>query len=429
MLDSFFQLTKNKTTLKQEVVAGVTTFLTMSYVIFVNPSILADTGMDKGAVFVATCSAAVIGTLIMGLVANYPVALAPGMGLTAFFAYTVVLGMGVPWQTALGAVFISGVVFLVLSILQVREWLINSIARTLKVAIAGGIGFFLAIIGLKNAGIIVAHSSTLVSVGSLTEPPVVLAVLAFALMAALYFHRIPGAILISILAATGAGVLLQLTSVSGFVSMPPSLTPTFMRMDVGGALEMGLLMVIFTFVLTDLFDTAGTLVGVTQGAGMLDDRGRLPRLKKALLADSSATVAGSVLGTSTTTSYVESLAGVEAGGRTGLTAVTVAALFLLSLFFAPLARAIPSYATAPALVFVACLMAKNLKDINWDDLTEYIPAVVTVLAMPLTFSIATGIGFGFISYALIKILSCRFKDLSMSVMTVSGLFLIKFIVG
>ncbi|WP_027371244.1 NCS2 family permease [Desulfovermiculus halophilus] len=429
MLDSFFQLTKNRTTVRQEVIAGVTTFLTMSYVIFVNPSILADAGMDKGAVFVATCFAAVIGTLIMGVVANYPVALAPGMGLTAFFTYTVVLGMGVAWQTALGAVFISGVVFLVLSILPVREWLINSIPRTLKVAIAGGIGFFLAIIGLKNTGIIVAHPSTLVSAGSLTEPTVVLSVLAFALMAALHFRRIPGAILISILAATGAGVMLQLTPVPGFVSRPPSLAPTLLQMDVPGALEMGLLAVIFTFVLTDLFDSAGTLVGVTQGAGMVDKQGRLPRLKNALFADSSATIAGSVLGTSTTTSYVESLAGVEAGGRTGLTAVTVAVLFLLSLFFAPLAGAIPSYATAPALVFVACLMAKNLKDINWDDLTEYIPAVITMLAMPLTFSIATGIGFGFISYALIKTLSFRLRDLSPSVLTVSGLFLIKFIVG
>lgn len=429
MLDSFFQLTKNKTTLKQEVIAGVTTFLTMSYVIFVNPSILADAGMDKGAVFVATCLAAIIGTLIMGVLANYPVALAPGMGLNAFFTYTVVLGMGVAWQTALGAVFISGIIFLVLSILPVREWLINSIPRTLKVAIAGGIGFFLAIIGLKNANIIVAHPNTLVSVGSLTEPTVVLAVLAFALMTALYFRRIPGAILISILAATAVGVILQLTPAPGLISMPPSLAPTFLQMDVTGALEMGLLIVIFTFVLTDLFDTAGTLVGVTQGAGMVDEHGRLPRLKNALFADSSATIAGSILGTSTTTSYVESLAGVEAGGRTGLTAVTVAILFLLSLFFAPLAGAIPSYATAPALVFVACLMAKNLKDINWDDLTEYIPAVVTVLAMPLTFSIATGIGFGFISYALIKIFSGRFKDLSVSVLTISALFLIKFIVG
>jgi len=429
MLESFFRLKANKTTVKQEVIAGLTTFLTMSYVIFVNPSILADAGMDKGAVFVATCLAAFLGTMIMGLLANYPVALAPGMGLVAFFTYTVVMGMGLAWQTALGAVFISGCVFLVLSILPVREWLINSIPKTLKVAIAGGIGFFLAIIGLKNAGIIVAHSSTLVSAGNLTQPKVVMSVLTFVLMAALSFRRIPGAILISILAATAAGVFLQIIPAPGFVSSPPSLAPTFLRMDLAGALEAGLVVVIFTFVLTDLFDTAGTLVGVTQGAGMVDQQGNLPRLKNALLADSSATIVGSVLGTSTTTSYVESLAGVEAGGRTGLTAVIVALLFLLSLFFAPLAGAIPSYATAPALVFVACLMAKNLKDLDWQDLTEYVPAVITVLAMPLTFSIATGIGFGFITYALLKILSGRFRDVSVSVLTIAGLFVIKFIVG
>ena len=429
MLESFFRLKANKTTVKQEVIAGLTTFLTMSYVIFVNPSILADAGMDKGAVFVATCLAAFLGTMIMGLLANYPVALAPGMGLVAFFTYTVVMGMGLAWQTALGAVFISGCVFLVLSILPVREWLINSIPKTLKVAIAGGIGFFLAIIGLKNAGIIVAHSSTLVSAGNLTQPKVVMSVLTFVLMAALSFRRIPGAILISILAATAAGVFLQIIPAPGFMSSPPSLAPTFLRMDLAGALEAGLVVVIFTFVLTDLFDTAGTLVGVTQGAGMVDQQGNLPRLKNALLADSSATIVGSVLGTSTTTSYVESLAGVEAGGRTGLTAVIVALLFLLSLFFAPLAGAIPSYATAPALVFVACLMAKNLKDLDWQDLTEYVPAVITVLAMPLTFSIATGIGFGFITYALLKILSGRFRDVSVSVLTIAGLFVIKFIVG
>ncbi|WP_028573570.1 NCS2 family permease [Desulfonatronovibrio hydrogenovorans] len=429
MLDSYFKLTENKTTVKREVIAGVTTFLTMAYIIFVNPAILADAGMDRDAVFVATCLAAVIGTLIMGLLANYPVAQAPGMGLNAFFAYTVVLGMGVPWQTALGAVFISGVLFFILSILPVREWLINSIPRTLKVAIAGGIGFFLAIIGLKNAGIIVAHPATLVTVGSLTEPTVIIAVLAFGLMVGLTHHRIPGAIMISILAATLVGVLFKITPAPGLMSLPPSLAPTFMQMDIMAALELGLLIVVFTFLLTDLFDTAGTLVGVTQGTGMLDEKGRLPRLKRALMADSTATVAGAAMGTSTTTSYIESLAGVEAGGRTGLTAVVVALLFLLCLFFAPLAGAIPAYATAPALVFVACIMARNLMDIDWKDITEYVPAIVTVLAMPLTFSIATGIGFGFISYAAIKMFSGKFRDLTIPVIIIAVLFLFKFVVG
>lgn len=429
MLNSFFKLSENKTTIRREVIAGMTTFLTMAYIIFVNPAILADAGMDRDAVFVATCLAAFIGSLIMGVYANYPVAQAPGMGLNAFFAYTVVLGMGVPWQTALGAVFISGVLFFILSILPVREWLINSIPKTLKVAIAGGIGFFLAIIGLKNAGIIVAHPATLVTVGSLTEPTVIIAVLAFGLMVGLTHHKIPGAIMISILAATFVGVLMKITPAPGFMSLPPSMAPTFMQMDLAGALELGILIVVFTFLLTDLFDTAGTLVGVTQGAGMLDEKGRLPRLKKALMADSSATIAGAAMGTSTTTSYIESLAGVEAGGRTGLTAVVVAVLFLLCLFLAPLAGAIPAYATAPALVFVACLMAKNLMDIDWSDITEYVPAIITVLAMPLTFSIATGIGFGFIAYAAIKAFSGKFRDLTIPVLVVAGLFLIKFIVG
>lgn len=428
MLDSYFKLSENNTTVKKEVIAGVTTFLTMAYIIFVNPAILADAGMDRDAVFVATCLAAVVGTLIMGLYANYPVAQAPGMGLNAFFAYTVVLGMGIPWQTALGAVFVSGVLFMILSILPVREWLVNNIPRTLKVAIAGGIGFFLAIIGLKNAGIIVAHPATLVTVGSLSEPTVIIAVLGFGLMVGLTHHRIPGAIIISILMATFVGVLFKITPAPGFMSMPPSLAPTFMQMDIMGALELGLVIVVFTFLLTDLFDTAGTLVGVTQGTGMLDDKGRLPRLKKALMADSSATIAGAAMGTSTTTSYIESLAGVEAGGRTGLTAVVVAVLFLLCLFFAPLAGAIPAYATAPALVFVACIMARNLMDIDWKDITEYVPAMITALAMPLTFSIATGIGFGFISYAAIKIFSGKFKDLTIPVIVIAALFLVKFMV-
>lgn len=428
MLDSYFKLSENKTTVKKEIIAGVTTFLTMAYIIFVNPAILADAGMDRDAVFVATCLAAVVGTLIMGLYANYPVAQAPGMGLNAFFAYTVVLGMGIPWQTALGAVFVSGVLFMILSILPVREWLVNNIPRTLKVAIAGGIGFFLAIIGLKNAGIIVAHPATLVTVGNLSEPSVIIAVLGFGLMVGLTHHRIPGAIIISILVATFVGVLLKITPAPGFMSMPPSMAPTFMQMDIMGALELGLVIVVFTFLLTDLFDTAGTLVGVTQGTGMLDEKGRLPRLKKALMADSSATIAGAAMGTSTTTSYIESLAGVEAGGRTGLTAVVVAILFLLCLFFAPLAGAIPAYATAPALVFVACIMARNLMDIDWKDITEYVPAMITALAMPLTFSIATGIGFGFISYVAIKIFSGKFKDLTIPVIVIAALFLIKFMV-
>ena len=428
MLDSYFKLGEHGTTVKREVLAGCTTFLTMAYITFVNPAILSDTGMDFGAVFVATCVAAAFGTLVMGLYANYPIALAPGMGLNAFFTYGVVLGLGYAWQTALGAVFLSGVIFVILSLLPVREWLINSIPRTLKMAISAGIGLFLGIIALKNAGIVVDHPATLVTMGDMTAAPAILAILGFVVIVALSRRQVPGAVIIGILAVTGLGVAFGITEWKGLVSVPPDPSPTLLALDIVGALEVSLLAVVFTFLFVDLFDTAGTLVGVAHRAGLLDDEGKLPRLRKALLADSTATVVGAGLGTSSTTSYIESAAGVNAGGRTGLTAVVVAILFLLCLFFSPLAQTVPAYATAPALLYVACLMTRGLAEIDWEDATEYAPAVITAIAMPLTYSIADGLGLGFICYALMKVTSGKISECPPAVMVIAALFAFKFVV-
>ncbi|MFC4350763.1 NCS2 family permease [Fodinicurvata halophila] len=426
MLQSYFKLAEHGTTVRTEVLAGFTTFLTMAYITFVNPAILSETGMDFGAVFVATCVAAAIGTLIMGLYANYPIALAPGMGLNAYFTYGVVLGMGYEWQVALGAVFLSGVLFLILSLLPVREWIINAIPRSLKMAISAGIGLFLAIIALQNAGIVVASEATLITLGDLTAWPAILALLGFFVMVALDVHRIPGSVIIGILLVTGIGVGLGISEFEGFLDLPPDPSPTFLQLDIGGALQLGLVTIVFTFLLVDLFDTAGTLVGVAHRGGLLDDKGRLPRLRQALLADSSASALGALLGTSTTTSYIESASGIQQGGRTGLTAVVVALLFLLCLFISPLAYTIPSYATAPALLYVACIMARGLGEMDWTDVTESTPAVITAIAMPFTYSIADGIGIGFITYAVIKLLSGRPAECPIAVYLIAVLFAIKF---
>lgn len=430
MLNSFFHLDENQTTVKTELFAGLTTFLTMAYIIFVNPLILADAGMDKGAVFVATCIAAAIGTLIMGLHANYPIALAPGMGLNAFFTFGVVKGMGVSWQIALAAVCLSGILFLILSVLPIRAWIINSIPRSQKLSIAAGIGLFLGFIGLKNAGIVADHPATFVTVGQLTSPGVVLAVLGFIIMVALDYRRITGSIIIGIIAVAALGMAMGVSNApSGYVSMPPSLAPTLLALDFNGLFQLAtatILIVVLSFLLVDMFDTAGTLIGVAHQAKMLDENGNLPRLGPALIADSSATVVGALVGTSSTTSYIESASGVRAGGRTGLTAVAAAVLFLLALFIAPLATSIPAYATAPAIVFVACMMAGGLAEIDWDDVTEFAPAVVTALSMPLTFSIATGIGLGFISYVAIKAVCGRFSDISGAMWLIAVIFLLYF---
>ncbi|AXT48079.1 MULTISPECIES: NCS2 family permease [Chromobacterium] len=423
-LDSFFKLKEHGTTVKTEVIAGFTTFLTMAYIILVNPLILSSTGMDLNAVFVATCLAAALGTAIMGLVANYPIALAPGMGLNAYFTFSVVKGMGLSWETALGAVFISGIVFLAVSLFRVREAIVNAIPQSLKFAISAGVGMFLAIIALKNAGVIAPHPETYLTLGDIHKPTTLLAVLGFFLIVALEYRKVPGSIIIGILVVTVLSIAMGLSPFKGVVAPVPSMAPTFMKMDIAGALQAGLIGVIFVFFFVDLFDTTGTLVGVSHRAGLLKD-GKLPRLKRALLADSVAITAGAVMGTSSTTAYVESAAGTAVGGRTGLTAMVVALLFLASLWLSPLAATVPAYATAPALCYVAVLMARGLAEIDWSDLTESAPAVMTALAMPFTFSIADGIAFGFISYAVIKILAGRFSDLKLPVLVIAALWIFK----
>lgn len=427
MLETYFQLKSNGTTVRTEVVAGLTTFLTMAYIVFVNPMILGDAGMDKGAVFVATCVASAVGTLVMGLYANYPLALAPGMGLNAYFTYSVVKGLHYPWEVALGAVFISGVLFMVLSLTRVREWIVDAIPQSQKMAISAGVGLFLGIIALKNAGIVVASPDTFVTLGNLKAPPTLLAIGGFLFMVALDARKVPGAIIIAILVTTIVGILFGVSPFVGVASLPPSVAPTFLKLDIGGALDAGVLVIVFAFFFVDLFDNTGTLVGVAHRAGLIRKDGHIPRLLRVFIADSTATLVGALLGTSTVTSYIESAAGVRAGGRTGLVGVVVAILFLLTLFFAPLAETVPAYATAPALLYVACLMARGLAEVNWDDLTEYAPAVVTAITMPLTFSIANGIAFGFILYAAIKLLAGRTNEASPAVIVLGLLFLIRFV--
>jgi AGZA family xanthine/uracil permease-like MFS transporter len=421
-----FDLEASGTTVRTELIAGLTTYLTMVYIAFVNPTILAAAGMDKSAVFAATCLAAAFGSALMGLWANYPVALAPGMGINAYFAYSVVKGLGVSWQIALGAVFLSGVLFFLVSVTPVREWVINSISKSMKLAISAGIGFFLAFIGLQAAGIVAGDPTTLVKLGDLKTPQVGIAVVAFLLMAALEALKVRGAILIGILAAFIASLALGLTPFAGVASMPPSIAPVLLQMDVPGALDLGLWAIVFTFFFVVVFDNTGTLIGVANAAGLMAPDGTLPRIGRALAADSTAAMVGAALGTSTTTSYVESAAGVNAGGRTGLVAVTVGVLFLATLFLAPLAGSIPAYATAPALIFVGCLMMAAAREIDYEDATEYVPAAVTILLVPLTYSIADGIAFGFIAYAAMKLLSGRHGELSAAIAGLAALFILKF---
>ncbi|WP_158891580.1 MULTISPECIES: NCS2 family permease [unclassified Pseudomonas] len=425
MLERLFQLKAHNTSVRTELLAGVTTFLAMAYILFVNPSILGATGMDKGAIFVATCLAAAIGSALMGLIANYPIALAPGMGLNAFFTYTVVLHLGHTWQVALGAVFLSALMFFLLSIFRIREWIINSIPLPLRSGIAAGIGLFLALIALQTAGIVVGNPATLVGLGDLSKPGPLLAILGFFLIIVLEARKVTGAVLIGILVVTVIAIALGVSAFGGLVSMPPSLAPTFLQLDIRGALDVGLISVIFAFLFVDLFDNSGTLIGVAKRAGLMGKDGHLPKMGRALIADSSAAMFGSLLGTSTTTSYIESAAGVSAGGRTGLTAVVVAVLFLLALFFAPLAGSVPAFATAPALFFIAVLMTSGLAEIEWDDLTTAAPVLVTALAMPLTYSIANGIAFGFITWTVIKLLSGRTRELNSALIVLSILFVIK----
>ncbi|MGE5516607.1 MAG: NCS2 family permease [Bacteroidota bacterium] len=426
MLERLFSLKARGTTVGTEVLAGVTTFLTMAYIIFVNPAILADAGMDRGAVFVATCLVSALACLIMGLWANYPIALAPGMGLNAYFAYSVVLGMGQTWQVALGAVFLSGCLFVALSLSPIRNAIVDAIPHSMKLAISAGIGLFLAIIALKNAGLIVHHPATLLTAGDVTQPQALLALAGFFVMVALDARKVPGAIMLAMLGTAAAGMALGLTPFAGVVAAPPSLLPTLGQLDVGGALGLGLATIVFAFLFVDLFDNTGTLIGLAHRGGLLDANERLPRLRPAMVANGLANLTSGLLGTSPVTSYIESAAGIKAGGRTGLTAVVVAALFLLALAFSPLAASIPAYATAPALLFVACLLARGLTEIAWDDLTEAVPAVMTAVTMPLTFSIAHGMSFGFVSYVCIKLLAGRIRDVTPTAAILAAAFAAKY---
>lgn len=427
MLERFFKLKEHGTNARTEIVAGITTFLTMSYIIFVNPNILSTTGMDSSAVFVATCLAAAIGTFIMAFVANWPIGMAPGMGLNAFFAFTVVGAMGYSWQQALGAVFISGIIFILLTVTGARSWLVAGIPKSLRSAIAAGIGLFLGIIALSptGAGIVVANPATIVGLGDLTSPQALFAILGFFIIAALDALKVRGAILIGILAVTVLSILTGHNEFNGIFSAPPSLAPTFMQMDVMGALQMGFIQVILVLVLVEVFDATGTMIGVAKRANLIPE-GKPNRLGRALFADSTAIVAGSMLGTSSTTAYIESASGVQAGGRTGLTAVVVGVLFLLALLFSPLAGSVPGYATAPALLYVAGLMLREVVDIEWNDVTEAAPAALTALIMPFTYSIAHGLAFGFVSYVVLKAATGRFREIHLATLIVAILFVIKY---
>ena len=426
MLERFFKLKEHGTDVRTEVFAGLTTFLTMAYIIFVNPSILAAASMPQDAVFVATCLIAALGTAIMALYANYPIALAPGMGLNAYFAFVVVGAMGYSWQTALGAVFISGCLFLAITLFGLRELIVRGIPQSIRTAIVVGIGLFLALIALKSAGIVAASPDTLVTLGDLHQPQVVLAAIGFVLIVVLDRFRVPGAILIGIVTVTVLSFIFGGNKFGGVFAPPPSIAPTFMQLDIKGAFQAGVLNVVLVFFLVELFDATGTLMGVAKRAGLLVP-GRMERFNKALLADSAAIFAGSLLGTSSTTAYVESAAGVQAGGRTGLTALTVAVLFLACLFLSPLAGAVPAYATAPALLFVACLMLRELTELDWDEPTEVMPAVITALMMPFTYNIANGLAFGFIAYAALKLFTGKMREVHWMTWLIAAVFLFKFI--
>ncbi len=425
-----FDLERHQTTVRREILAGITTFMTMAYILAVNPSILSKAGMDINALFTATTLAAIVGTLLMAVLAKYPFAQAPGMGLNAFFAYTVVIGMGYEWQFALTAVFLEGIIFIVLTVANIREIIVNAIPMNVKHSISAGIGLFIAFIGLQNAGVIVKDPATLVHLGDVGSPAVLIALLGIIVTGVLLAFRVKGALLIGILAATAAGIPAGVTDVpeTRLISTPPSLAPIFFKFDFSRVFTPDMLIVLFTFLFVDMFDTVGTLIGVADKAGMLDEEGNLPRAKQALFADSVATTVGSIFGTSTVTTYVESASGVAEGGRTGMTAFTVAVLFGAALFFAPVFTMIPQAATAPALVLVGLFMLTPVKYIDLDDYTEAIPAFLTIIIMPLSYSIAEGIVFGMLSYVLLKVLTVRFREISWMMYIIAGLFVLKLIV-
>ena len=427
MLEKIFKLKNFNTDFKSEVLAGITTFITMAYIIFVNPQMMAASGMDIGASFVGTCIAASIACIAMGVYANWPVGLAPGMGLNAFFTYTVVGEMGYSWEVALGAVFLAGILFFIMSVTPLRQWMLESIPFNLRIAMGAGVGLFIGIIGLKSGGIITSNEATLLSMGDLTNPETILAMFSFLVIAVLSIRKIPGAIVIGIFLVTSIALALNLIKFNGIVSSPPSLMPVLLKLDISQAFDLAMISIIMSFLFVNLFDTAGTLVGVANQAKLINADGDIDNLDRALKADSGSSAVGSLFGCSPVTSYVESSAGIEAGGRTGLTAVTVGMLFLLAIFFAPLASMIPAYATSGALIYVAILMLSSMEKLNWTDLSDLLPALVIIVMMPLTFSIANGIALGFLSYVIIKIFSGQIKAISSGAWFLTIVFLSKFI--
>ncbi|WP_308666011.1 NCS2 family permease [uncultured Aggregatibacter sp.] len=427
-LQQFFKLKEKGTSSKTEIIAGITTFFTMVYIVFVNPSVLGDAGMDKQVVFVTTCLIAGFGTIAMGLFSNLPIALAPAMGLNAFFAYVVVGKLGYSWQVGMGTIFWGSVGLLLLTLFQIRYWLMASIPLSLRVGIGAGIGFFIALIGFKNMGLVVANPATLVALGDLHSPQVLLGILGFFIIVVLAARNIYSGVLISIATVTALALYFdESVMFHGIISMPPALTQVVGQVDIAGALDTALIGIIFSFLLVNLFDSSGTLLGVTDKAGFSDEKGRFPKMKQALYVDSASAVVGSYIGTSAISTYIESGAGVSVGGRTGMTAVVVGLLFLLTIFFSPLAGMVPAYATAGALVYVGILMASSLIKVQWDDLTEATPAFITAAMMPFTYSITEGIAFGFISYCVMKLGTGRWREVNAPVWVVSLLFLIKFI--
>ena len=425
-IDQIFKLSDNNTTIKREFLAGFTTFITMAYIIFVNPQIMSESGMDQGAIFVGTCLAASIACLFMGLFANWPVGLAPGMGLNAFFTYTVVGQMGYPWEVALGAVFLAGILFFIMSVTSLRRWMIDSIPLNLRIAMGSGVGLFIGFIGLKSGGIIVSNNATLLGLGDFSSYETFLSALGFLLISVLAVRKVPGAIIIGVLGVTLAALLLNLIEFQGVLAYPPSLAPTLMKLDILGAFDIAMISVIMSFLFVNLFDTTGTLLGVASRAGLVDKDGNVSNLDKALKVDSSASILGTFFGCSPVTSYVESSAGVEAGGRTGLTSVTVGFLFLLAIFFSPLAAMVPAYATSGALIYVAILMLSGMENLNWKKLSDLLPALIIIVMIPLTFSIADGIALGFLSYITLKVGSGELNKITSGAWFLTLVFLSKF---
>ena len=427
ILERIFDLQENNTNIKQEFLAGFTTFITMAYIIFVNPQMMSASGMDHGASFVGTCIAAALACFVMGFYSNWPVALAPGMGLNAFFTYSVVGEMGYSWEVALGAVFLAGILFVIMSVTPLRRWMLDSIPLNLRIAMGSGVGLFIGFIGLKSGGIIVANEATFVSLGNFLQIETFLSAFGFLLISVLATRKISGAIIIGVLVVTLLGLLLNIVEYQGLVSYPPSVAPIFLKLDILGALDLAMISVIISFLFVNLFDTAGTLLGVAHRAKLVDQNGNIKNFDKALKADSTSSVAGSFFGCAPVTSYVESSAGVEAGGRTGLTAVVVGFLFLVAIFFSPLAAIVPAYATAGALLYVAILMLSGMEKLDWSDTTELLPALIMVIMIPLTFSIANGIALGFISYVVMKLFVGDVKKISSGAWFLAIIFMAKFV--